>query len=203
MRSSRPHTLATPSAAACHRPDRRQQGTTSTPSSSGSGARTRRSDLPRPAPQMETGHRRRLVTPPCASPINATGIGELTPRLTPAEGRHDLPTRYRRCERPTRLESHAPLSNIATACVPDPPIWCRDRRMVASPVMHADQGDRRPGCRRSAPGRRCGRLVFARSRRGRGGWPGRVGFAGASEPGVSGGSRGVSPWTWPRPGIRG
>jgi hypothetical protein len=83
---------------------------------------------------------------------------------------------------------------------------CRDRRMVASPVMHADQGGRRPGCRRSAPGRRCGRLVFAWSRRGRGGWPGSAGAGAGAGAGGRGGLRGfpgVSPWTWPRPGIRG
>ena len=36
-------------------------------------------------------------------------------------------------DRPTRLESHAPLSNIATACVPDPPLRAHFR-LAAHPV---------------------------------------------------------------------
>ena len=40
-------------------------------------------------------------------------------------------------DRPTRLESHAPLSDIATACVPDPPLCsARERELSAVPALH-------------------------------------------------------------------
>jgi len=105
------------------------------------GRRARAAQAPEPAAALCRGRATggyRAPPPPghpaVREPVNATDIGELTPRHAPAQGRHDLPARCRRCERPTRLESHAPLPNIATACVPDPPIWRGDRDLAGASV---------------------------------------------------------------------
>jgi hypothetical protein len=98
---------ATPGAAACRRSDRQPQGQPL--------RQARAVQAQEPAAAICRGRAaggywaRRRLSPAVREPVNATDIGELSPPDPQRRDDRDLPARCRGCERPTRLESHAPF----------------------------------------------------------------------------------------------